>query len=115
MADNIIDFNSRKSGGPGNGGSGVGPGAPPPPNFPPPEGLPQDDYIFYLVDKITGEEMILERTGHLVVTQSNIVLFNKEQEMIFGIPNDSSLMYFERVSPKTTQLEIPFGLYEDEQ
>ena len=91
--DNVIPF--RLKGRPGMATTGEIPlGGDNPPG---PPKLPQDDYVFVTRNPVTGEEIIREKTGHLVVTQQNIVLFNEDQEMVWGIPNDSSLVEFERL------------------
>lgn len=85
--DNVIDLVRRR-----NGTFGENPPLPPPP-----QGLPQDEYLFHLVDKIDGSEVSYRKTGHLVVTQHNIVLFDAQQNMIWGIPNDEAVIMFEKV------------------
>jgi len=72
---------------------------------PPPPKLQQDTYKFTLMDKIRSKERIVERTGHLVVTQHNIVLFNENQEMIWGIPNDGAVIEFEML-PRSKYAEM---------
>lgn len=109
--DNIIPF--RLKGAPGTGKEAVG-------NQMPPSGppkLPQDQYSFTTVNPYTGEEITREKTGHLVVTQQNIVLFNENQEMIWGIPNNDSLIEFERLSGfyDTSSVELlPEEFFDDE-
>lgn len=104
--DNVIDFKTRRrpSGQPGNSGTLLGP--------PPPPKLPQDNYRFTLLDKVNGGERIVEKSGHLVVTQHNIVLFNETQEMTWGIPNDGAVIEFEMLprekSPEEENMELPF-------
>lgn len=95
--DNIIDLQKRRTSG-GNGSFSLPP--------PPPSGLPQETYEFYLVDKVTGGEILETQTGHLVVTQHNIVLFNEDQEMTWGIPNDGSLIKFIRVEKDFDEVSI---------
>ncbi len=98
MSD-VIDLFTKT---PRPSGDGTPPGPPP---FVPPEGLSQDDYEFYIYGP--DKELVChERRGHLVVTGANIVLFNPEQEMIWGIPNNDTLAWFEKVVPEI-QFELP--------
>ena len=111
MAD-IIDFKSRQR------NKGNGPDDPSGPDEPGPMGLippnlPQDDYSFHVLNKATGEEVVYVRRGHLVITNTNIVLFNPRQEMIWGIPNDDSLVFFERIEPEIISQDEIADMFED--
>lgn len=85
--NNVLEFNKR----------GKGPN-PPPPNFPAPPKLAQFNYKFVVVDKLNGErEREFTQRGHLIVTQINIALLDENQEIRWSIPNDGSVIYFERI------------------
>lgn len=77
--------------------------------------LPQDTYRFYLVDKVTGEELVYTETGHLVVTGQNIVLFNENQEMVWGIPNDDFVIRFERADRSVPDEELEVDVFPEDQ
>ena len=110
MAD-LIDF---KTGKPINKNN-TGGQNPPPPTFPNGPNLPQIPYRITLVDKVTGGEVIHEKRGHIVVTASNIVLFDANQEMIWGIPNDDFVISFERLDEEIedADAELVEAIWED--
>ena len=84
----IVDIFSKGKTGAGGGG--------PPPMIPGPA-LKQTDYRIRVVDKVTLEEVVHDKRGHIVVTANNIVLFDEHQEMTWGIPNDEAVISFERI------------------
>lgn len=74
-----------------------------PPNEP---GLVQEDYLFELVNKITGELSTFVKRGHLVLTNTNVVLMDEKSEIKWAIRNDEDLISFERLDLSETELAI---------
>lgn len=75
-----------------------------PPNEP---GLVQEDYLFELVNKITGELRSFIKRGHLVLTNTNVVLMDEKSEIKWAIRNDEDLISFERLDLTEEELGIP--------
>jgi hypothetical protein len=96
--NNVVDFNTKR-----------GPKGPIPPNFPPPTKLPQYNYKFVVVNKLyPDKEREFTERGHLIVTQLNIALLDENQEIRWSIPNDGSIIYFERIDePASTNTGEP--------
>lgn len=96
--DNVVTFNRKGKGGPPNA----------PPNFPNPK-LPQYTYRFVVVDKLNTErEREFTERGHLIVTQINLALLDENSEIRFSVPNDGSVIYFERIDDEMVESK-PLG------
>lgn len=74
-----------------------------PPNEP---GLVQEDYLFELVNKITGELSSFIKRGHLVLTNTNVVLMDEKSEIKWAIRNDEDLISFERLDLSDVEIEF---------
>lgn len=98
--DNVVDITTRAKSGGG-----------PPPAFPSPK-LPQFNYKFVVVNKLdpTKERTFVQR-GHLIVTQINLALIDENSEILWSIPNDGSVIYFERIDEvdehSESQMDLP--------
>lgn len=81
-------------------------------NRPPsPPDLQQDTYRFVTYDR-QGNKVEYEKTGHLIVTNVNIALLDENSELKWSIPNNSDLVFLERLDD--IEVELDDDQYDDD-